>query len=198
MIIYEDAIKVDPLNLAKAISSLDCWGEQQEENWQTWDIDKCKKDFLIAMHKIYEELNKNKKELEDNTKLKNTDNEINNIASVTTQNKEKEVLQIIYFDFDDFNLSSLSYEKVRKFIEKNKESINKYIVVGHTDTVGTKEYNQSLSLKRAYSIKNILISNGIKEVDIKILGKGESQLKIKTNDEVPHPANRRAEISPLN
>ncbi len=198
MIIYEDAIKVDPLNLAKAISSLDCWGEQQEENWQTWDIDKCKKDFLIAMHKIYEELNKNKKELEDNTKLKNTDNEINNIASVTTQNKEKEVLQIIYFDFDDFNLSSLSYEKVRKFIEKNKESINKYIVVGHTDTVGTKEYNQSLSLKRAYSIKSILISNGIKEVDIKILGKGESQLKIKTNDEVPHPANRRAEISPLN
>ena len=56
MIIYEDAIKVDPLNLAKAISSLDCWAEQQEENWQTWDIDKCKKIFKLQMHKIYEEL----------------------------------------------------------------------------------------------------------------------------------------------
>tara|TARA_Y100001970_G_C14166721_1_gene821719 strand:- start:664 stop:1569 length:906 start_codon:yes stop_codon:yes gene_type:complete len=198
MIIYEDAIKVDPLNLAKAISSLDCWAEQQEENWQTWDISKCKKDFLSAMHKIYEKLSENKEKLEDKIKLKNTENKINNTASIITQNKEKEVLQIIYFDFDEFNLSNLSFEKIRKFIEKNKETINKYIVVGHTDTVGTKEYNQSLSLKRAYSVKNILVSQGIKEVDIKILGKGESQLKIKTNDEVPHPANRRAEISPLN
>ena len=43
----------DPQNLAKAISSLDCWAEQEEEKWQTWDIDKCKNDFLTAMHEIY-------------------------------------------------------------------------------------------------------------------------------------------------
>ena len=40
MTIYEEAKKIDPFNLAKAISSLDCWSEQQEENWQTWDIDR--------------------------------------------------------------------------------------------------------------------------------------------------------------
>ena len=36
MTIYKDAKKIDPFNLARAISSLDCWSEQQEENWQTW------------------------------------------------------------------------------------------------------------------------------------------------------------------
>ena len=56
MTIYKDAKKIDPFNLAKAISSLDCWSEQQEENWQTWDINSCKNDFLKAMHNIYEKI----------------------------------------------------------------------------------------------------------------------------------------------
>ena len=43
--IYEEALLIDPKNLAKAISSLDCWAEQEEEEWQIWDIDKCKNDF---------------------------------------------------------------------------------------------------------------------------------------------------------
>ena len=46
MIIYDEAKILDPYNLAIAISSLDCWAEQQEENWQTWDFKKCKDDFL--------------------------------------------------------------------------------------------------------------------------------------------------------
>ena len=70
--------------------------------------------------------------------------------------------------------------------------------MGHTDTKGTKEYNYKLSIERANVVKNLLIVLGIKEQNIKILGKGEIDLNIKTNDEVPHPANRRAEISPLN
>ena len=53
MIVYKDAKIKDPYSLAKAISSLDCWSEQQEENWQIWDINKCKEDYLNAMHKIY-------------------------------------------------------------------------------------------------------------------------------------------------
>ena len=61
-----------------------------------------------------------------------------------------------------------------------------------------KEYNFKLSLKRALTIKNVLINNGISETNIKIIGKGENALLIKTPDETAHPANRRAEISPIN
>ena len=49
MTIFKDAKKIDPYNLARAMSSLDCWSEQQEENWQTWDINSCKDDFLLSL-----------------------------------------------------------------------------------------------------------------------------------------------------
>ena len=62
--------------------------------------------------------------------------------------------------------------------------------------MGTQEYNYKLSIERANVVKNLLIDFGIQDQNIKTLGKGEIDLNIKTNDEVPHPANRRAEISP--
>ena len=54
--IYNDAIKKDPINLAIAISSLDCWSEQEEEQWQSWDIKKCKNIFHASMHEIYKKI----------------------------------------------------------------------------------------------------------------------------------------------
>ena len=200
MSIYESALIHDPYNLANAISSLDCWSEQQEENWQTWDINNCKDSFLESMHKIYKNLAKNEKGERDNSKEKSyeNDNEIESNATLVTEDINSNILQIIYFDFDKSELSSISKKEIKKFLEKYKNIISKFLIVGHTDTKGTKEYNYRLSIERANVVRNLLIDLGIKEQNIKILGKGEIDLNIKTNDEVPHPANRRAEISPLN
>ena len=200
MSIYESALIHDPYNLANAISSLDCWSEQQEENWQTWDINNCKDSFLESMHKIYKNLAKNEKGEKENSKEKSyeNDNEIKSNATLVTEDINSNILQIIYFDFDKSELSSISTKEIRKFLEKYGNIISKFLIVGHTDTKGTKEYNYKLSIERANVVKNLLIDLGIKEQNIKILGKGEIDLNIKTNDEVPHPANRRAEISPLN
>ena len=200
MSIYEPALIHDPYNLANAISSLDCWSEQQEENWQTWDINNCKDSFLESMHKIYENLTKNEKEEKNSSKEKNNENnnKIESDATLVTEDIDSNILQIIYFDFDKSELSSISKEEIKKFLEKYKNIISNFLIVGHTDTKGTKEYNYKLSIERANVVKNLLIDLGIKEKNIKILGKGEIDLNIKTNDEVPHPANRRAEISPLN
>ena len=65
MKVYRTAIKTNPYDLAVAISSLDCWAEQQEENCQTWDIEDCKNDYLNAMHNIYNTINDSKKNKED-------------------------------------------------------------------------------------------------------------------------------------
>ena len=197
MLVYEDAIIKNPYHLANAISSLDCWAEQQEENWQTWDIEKCKKDFLNSMHIIYKSLevlekDKKVKELTDNEKLSN------NLVSVVTKDKKEEILQLIYFDFDKTNLSEVSIRWIKEFIIKYNKKIEKYLIVGHTDSKGSKQYNMNLSLERANAVKKVFIHNGINENRIKIIGMGESNLRIKTEDEVPHPANRRAEITPLN
>ena len=203
MIVYDNAIEQDPYNLAVAISSLDCWAEQQEENWQTWDIERCKDDFLKAMHQIYNKIEAANEEIKiDEGKgtetIKNEENSKNisnsDSVSVVTK-KEEEILQIIYFDFDKYNLTDVSSNSIKKFIEEYKNKIDTFLVVGHTDTKGTKKYNLKLSLKRAEAVKTILIGLGISSEKIKILGKGEGKLLVQTKDETKHPANRRAEIS---
>ncbi len=199
MIIYNDAKKIDPLNLAKAISSLDCWSEQQEENWQTWDINSCKNDFLNAIHNIYEKISTQENEQETSSeKDNNLENETKDEVTIVTKNENKELMQIIYFDFDQFNLSEVSKDKIKKFLNNYGSVINEYLVVGHTDTKGTNKYNLSLSIKRAEVVKEILINYGIKQNSIKILGKGEESLAVNTPDDIKQPANRRVEIKKTN
>jgi len=194
--IYDKALIKDPKNLAKAISSLDCWAEQEEEKWQTWDIDKCKNDFHAAMHGIYNIISD---EIEKKTgeEIKQSEKSDTNVI-VVTQNDKKEMMQIIYFDFDDSTLSQVSKNTLINFLNKNKKDLSKYIILGHTDTKGTYDYNLNLSLKRAEVVKEILLNQGIYEKNVSVLGKGENQLAVSTPDETKHPANRRAEVKILN
>ena len=197
MIIYNEAKILDPYNLAIAISSLDCWAEQQEENWQTWDIKKCRDDFLNAMHEMYAKISDNEKN-QDQRNLE--DKIINNPESVTvvTKNEKREIMQIIYFDFNEYTISEVSLNTLKTFLDKYQNQISNYVIVGHTDTKGTNQYNLKLSLKRAETIKTIFIQKGIEEKNINILGKGEEFLAVLTADEVAHPANRRVEIRSSN
>ena len=187
MAVYSEAKISDPQNLAIAISSLDCWAEQQEEKWQIWDINKCKNNFLESLHLIYEKIasEQNNKESKES-------------VTVVTKNKENELTQIIYFDFDEELLSNVSINKLKNFINKNNLIINKYIIVGHADKKGTKVYNHNLSLKRAKAVKEILLEMGINNKLITLLGKGEESPAIITLDGIAHPANRRAEIKIVN
>ena len=196
MVVYNDALILDPFNLAKGISSLDCWSEQQEENWQTWDIEKCRNDYLNAMHALYNAIaeNRNKNMGKINSNL----NKKKDSTSIISQTSNRDMMQIIYFDFDKSKLSNISINEVKDFVKKNKNIIKNYIITGHTDTKGSVEYNLLLSIERANVIKKILLDMGIDAGDIKIFGKGEMDLRIKTDDEIAHPVNRRAEISLLN
>ncbi len=201
---YETAIESNPYDLAVAISSLDCWAEQQEENWQTWDIEDCKNNYLNAMHNIYNTMHNNEKNIENlinNNESKvdiNTKESSDDSVVVVTKDKNKEIKQIIYFDFDKSHLTKVSLQEIENFLIQYQSEIKKYLIVGHTDTKGTNEYNLKLSLNRAIKVRNILIEYGINKNDIKIIAKGENELSVQTNDEVAHPANRRAEISSIN
>ena len=197
--IYDEAIIKDPKNLAKAISSLDCWAEQEEEKWQTWDIDKCKNDFHKAMHDIYNLLTE-EDEQEEVAELIEQEGEEDHTPQVVivTENQKKEVMQIIYFDFDNSRLSEVSKNTLFDFLDKNKKQLSRYIIFGHTDTKGANNYNMQLSIKRAESVKQALLVYGIIPDTISVLGKGENELAIDTPDDTKHPANRRAEVKILN
>jgi len=196
--IYDEVIVKDPKNLAKAISSLDCWAEQEEEKWQIWDIDKCKNDFHTAMHDIYNLLTEEEKK--EAAKVTKQEVEENNTPQVVivTENEKKEVMQIIYFDFDNSKLSAVSKNTLFNFLDKNKNKLSRYIIFGHTDTKGSSKYNMDLSIKRAESVKQAILDRGINPDDISIVGKGENELAIYTPDNTKHPANRRAEVKILN
>jgi outer membrane protein OmpA-like peptidoglycan-associated protein len=68
------------------------------------------------------------------------------------------------------------------------------IVIGHTDTVAKREYNDALSLRRAAAVKRMLVETGIDEERIVVQGRGEREPLVPTADGVDEPRNRRVEI----
>jgi len=67
-------------------------------------------------------------------------------------------------------------------------------VEGHTDSVGTNEYNQDLSVRRAMAVKNLLVQRGVADSRIDSVGYGET-MPVATNDtEAGRQRNRRVEI----
>ena len=69
------------------------------------------------------------------------------------------------------------------------------VVVGHTDRLGTVEYNDALSLRRAERLRTELVQIGIPRERIQIAGRGEREPLVPTEDEVDEPRNRRVEVT---
>ena len=67
-------------------------------------------------------------------------------------------------------------------------------VIGYTDTTGSAEYNLALSQRRAETVADELIRQGVPATDIATIGRGEQDLLVPTADGVNEPANRRVEI----
>ncbi|MDD2337980.1 MAG: OmpA family protein [Geobacteraceae bacterium] len=67
-------------------------------------------------------------------------------------------------------------------------------VIGHTDRVGTRDYNFHLALDRALLVQKILLALGINPKFIEVTSHGEDNPLIPTADEVPEPRNRRVEV----
>jgi opacity protein-like surface antigen len=68
-------------------------------------------------------------------------------------------------------------------------------VVGHTDGLGSAAYNDALSLRRAQSVHDALVSRGVPSGNITVTGAGEGAAITKVGDNVPDPLSRRAVIS---
>lgn len=67
-------------------------------------------------------------------------------------------------------------------------------VTGHTDTVGSAEDNDALSLRRAEQILGVLATAGIDRSLMTAVGRGERELRQPTADNVESALNRRVEI----
>ena len=75
--------------------------------------------------------------------------------------------------------------------ERNSRDIR---VNGHTDSMGTREFNMRLSLERAGQIRDFLVGEGADPSIIRVFPHGEGNPLVPTPDEVPEPRNRRVEV----
>lgn len=103
---------------------------------------------------------------------------------------------ILYFKHDTAELTSQSRADLKKVLRTIRERKPVDMsVVGHTDTLGSKNYNYRLSLERAEAVAAILISNGTDPSIIDITSHGKDNPLIPTGDQVSEPRNRRVEVT---
>ena len=99
----------------------------------------------------------------------------------TKPNEVKEVKKIIrlienklYFDFDDSRVKPEYYSTIREMADEIKTGNFDVIIRGYTDSKGSDEYNNKLSLRRAESVREKLIEYGLEPGRIiKTEGMGE-------------------------
>lgn len=154
-----------PADTATAQAMFDCWMENAEENLQPRDIAACREGFMAAM------------------------------AQVEAGMAVSPAAYMVFFDFDESYLTAEGRQIVQAAAEAARgDGYAKIIVTGHTDTVGSAEYNQALSERRAESVQAALVEMGVPADQITTRGLGLTQPLVPTGDGVREAQNRRAEI----
>lgn len=113
-------------------------------------------------------------------------------------NGQKVSLKSVHFDFDKYNLT----DKMREITKENYATIqpvasaNQHIKIkleGNCDEFGTDEYNYALGLKRAKTVKDSLINDGISKDRIVLVSFGESNPICSNKTDDCYKKNRRVD-----
>ncbi|KQN51534.1 hypothetical protein ASE98_22395 [Pseudomonas sp. Leaf48] len=101
----------------------------------------------------------------------------------------------VLFAFDQSDLTPTAKSQLDDLMGKLQDaSVVSIKVVGHTDSVGSDEYNQGLSERRASSVADYLLSQGVAPNKLTSEGKGESQPVADNETDEGRAKNRRVEL----
>lgn len=102
----------------------------------------------------------------------------------------------IEFKFDSSELTEDSYPTLNQVatILKDNQTWGTLKIKGHTDSTGPEAYNQSLSERRAQSVKDYLVTQGVTSSMVSTEGYGENQPIATNNTAEGRQANRRVEF----
>ncbi len=104
-------------------------------------------------------------------------------------------VRTIYFDYDSANIREDSLLIVRehgKYLSSSPERLVR--LEGHADERGTREYNLALGEERAKSVREVLLLEGTREVQVEIVSFGEERPAVDGTDATALQLNRRVEI----
>ena len=111
----------------------------------------------LAMHDLRFQIDDLKLAIQD------IDYTIDNMYTVTESQREIliELAADVLFDFDKANLKQSAVAALQKVAKQIKQSARGDVrIEGHTDSKGSNAYNQTLSEKRAESVRDWLVSKG--------------------------------------
>lgn len=156
---------------ARAQYFYDCWLEQQEEAWQTEDINACKEGLESALADLAGEPEESAIPLMRSTAY------------------------MVFFDHNQATLTSEGLEVLHRVVEDLAKFPEAEVLLhGHADTSGEEDYNMGLSERRAAAVRGVLTEGGVAESRIAYYAFGETDLRIPTADGIREPGNRRVEI----
>lgn len=115
---------------------------------------------------------------------------------------ETQVLRDVHFEFDKSRLTASARQTLDGLIPRLRDLLDKYPghlieIAGHTDSIGTAEYNRGLSDRRAASVLQYLISRGMDPSLFVSHGYGESQPIASNQTDSGRAQNRRTEVRVL-
>ncbi len=116
-----------------------------------------------------------------------------NVAVEEGQESVMNAKDRVYFGFDQYNLTNEAMEVLQeqaRFLVDNPEA--SVVVEGHTDDRGTRDYNLALGERRAVSVKNYLIANGVDAGRIRVISYGKERPAVVGANEAAWAQNRRA------
>ena len=102
---------------------------------------------------------------------------------------------LVFFDWDKATLTDRARQIIKDAADNStKVQYTRIEVNGYTDTSGTPQYNQGLSVRRARAVQAELVRDGVPQNAITIQGFGDTHLLVPTGPGVREPQNRRVEI----
>ncbi|HEY1373023.1 MAG TPA: OmpA family protein [Candidatus Binatia bacterium] len=105
------------------------------------------------------------------------------------------ILDNVLFDFDKTAIKPDGAKILDRLIAFLKENSDKRVSLeGHTDSIGTEQYNQGLSERRANSVKDYLTKRGVDAGKISTRGFGETRPIADNKTAEGRAKNRRVEI----
>jgi OOP family OmpA-OmpF porin len=102
---------------------------------------------------------------------------------------------LVFFDWDKATLTDRARSIIKEAADNSTHvQYTRIEVNGYTDTSGTPQYNQGLSVRRAQAVGGELVRDGVPQASISVQGFGETHLLVPTGAGVREPQNRRVEI----
>jgi outer membrane protein OmpA-like peptidoglycan-associated protein len=101
----------------------------------------------------------------------------------------------VYFSLGSADLTADGRRAIDSAVgDVRRQSSLRIKVIGYTDTSGSSNANEQLSLRRAEAVADELVAQGVPRDMIDISGRGEADLAVQTSDGIVEPKNRRASI----